>query len=295
MNEPMVIRFQRMAIDNETSTTDLLRIAKAIAVKLQLTEVSEWINFELNGYYNNEDLPDYRITKGQLLAHNPINGLIPMTVSNQKDEDFLRTVYIWAPITELALAYGNPKATMTFQFSTELSNELQSGQPDFLRFPILRRIGQSKIINVVEQVRNRLLDWSLELENNGILGENLRFSQQDKDRAYMTTNNFHFNGNITNSGVIGSENHDFIQNNIQDITIGDFGSLQSRLESLGFASEDIQRLKTVLDSDSQPAEREKLLPKIYSWMGSTVIKLVDSSLEKVTPLAIDAICKYVGV
>lgn len=49
MSEPMVLRFQRMALDNETSTSDLLRMAKAIAVKLQLTDVIEWIDFELDG------------------------------------------------------------------------------------------------------------------------------------------------------------------------------------------------------------------------------------------------------
>ncbi|WP_446668285.1 AbiTii domain-containing protein, partial [Klebsiella pneumoniae] len=98
--------------------------------------------------------------------------------------------------------------------STEFSNQLQSNQPDFLRFPIVRRITQSKMLNVVEHIRNRLLNWSLELEQQGILGENLQFSQQDKVRAPMTTNNFHFNGNINNAGVIGAENHGFNQHNV---------------------------------------------------------------------------------
>ncbi|HGO4407535.1 TPA: hypothetical protein MCS19_005412, partial [Klebsiella pneumoniae] len=124
MSEPMVLRFQRMALDNETSTSDLLRMAKAIAVKLQLTDVIEWIDFELDGYPGGVTVPDYRITRGRILGHNPINGLIPMVVSNQQDEDMLSTVHIRAPITELALAYDNPGSTMVFPLSTEFSNQL---------------------------------------------------------------------------------------------------------------------------------------------------------------------------
>lgn len=180
MSEPMVIRFQRMAMDNETGTPDLLRMAKAIAVKLQLNDVCEWIDYELNGYPSSVTVPDYRITKGKLLAINPQRGPIPAQVSTAKLEEKLRTVHIGAPVSELALAYDMPDATMDFPFSMEFSNKLQQSQPDFLRFPVVRRIGQSKLVNVVEQVRNRLLDWSLALEQQGILGENLQFTNRIK-------------------------------------------------------------------------------------------------------------------
>jgi len=39
-------------------------------------------------------VPDYRITKGKLLGHNPQRGLIPMMVSNAKQEDKLRTIHL---------------------------------------------------------------------------------------------------------------------------------------------------------------------------------------------------------
>lgn len=294
MSEPMVIRFQRMAMDNKTATPDLLRMAKAIAVKLQLKEMCEWIDYELNGYPANVTVPDYRIAKGRLLGRNPHRGLIPIGVSVAKHEDKLRTVHIGAPVSELALAYDMPDATMDFPFSTEYSNKLQQDQPDFLRFPILRRIGQSKLVNVVEQVRNRLLDWSLELEQQGILGENFQFSQQDKDRAFMITNNFNFNGNINNAGVIGADNHDFTQQNTQQVTAGDFDALKARLEALGFAADDVQELKTVLDSEPTPADSGRVLPKVYTWLGKAGGRVLDAGLDKVAPLAIEAISKYLG-
>lgn len=295
MSEPMVIRFQRMAMDNEAATPDLLRMAKAIAVKLQLKEMIEWIDYELNGYPPSVTVPDYRIAKGKLLGRNPQRGLIPMMISNAKQEDNLRTVHIGAPVSELALAYDMPDATMDFPFSTEFSNKLQQNQPEFLRFPIIRRIGQSKLLNVVEQVRNRLLDWSLALEQEGILGENLYFSQQDKERAPMTTNNFNFNAPINNAGVLGAGNHDFTQQNTQQVTAGDFDALRVRLESLGFVAQDVQELKTVLDSEPVPTEPGRIMHKVYAWIGKAGERLLNAGLDKAAPLAIDAITKYLGV
>lgn len=294
MSEPLVIRFQRMLMGNETGTPDLLRMAKAIAVKLQLKDVCEWIDYELNGYPPKMTVPDYRITKGKLLGRNPQIGLIPMMVSNAKQEDKLRTVHIRAPVSELALAYDMQEATMDFPFSTEFSNQLQQSQPDFMRFPVVRRIGQSKLVNVVEQVRNRLLDWSLALEQQGILGENLQFTQQDKNRAPMTTNNFNFHGNISNAGVIGADNHDFTQQNTLQVTAGDFDALKAGLESLGFTAQDVQELKTVLDSEPVPAEPGRVLPKVYAWIGKAGERLLDAGLDKAAPLAIEAITKYLG-
>lgn len=294
MSEPMVLRFQRMALDNQSSTPDLLRTAKAIAVKLQLADVAKWIDYELDGYPEDITLPDYRITKGKLMGLNPINGPIPMSVSNAQQENMLRTVHIKAPLTELARAYNDPEATMIFSFPTEYSYKLQQNKPEFLRFPLIQQIGQSKMLNVVEKVRNRLLDWSLELEQQGILGENLQFSQQDKDKAPMTVNNFNFNGNINNTGVIGADNHDFAQQNILQVSAGDFDVLKSKLQALGFSADDVHDLKNLLDSEPAQDKPTRVMPKVYAWLGKAGERIIDAGLDKAAPLAIEAITKYLG-
>lgn len=294
MSESMVLRFQRMALDNQSSTPDLLRTAKAIAVKLQLADVAKWIDYELDGYPEDVTLPDYRITKGKLMGLNPINGPVPMSVSNAQQENMLRTVHIKAPLTELVRAYNDPEATMIFSFPTEYSYQLQQNKPEFLRFPLIQQIGQSKMLNVVEKVRNRLLDWSLELEQQGILGENLQFSQQDKDKAPMTVNNFNFNGNINNTGVIGADNHDFAQQNILQVSAGDFEVLKSKLRALGFSADDVHDLKNLLDSEPAQDKPTRVMPKVYAWLGKAGERIIDAGLDKAAPLAIEAITKYLG-
>ncbi len=186
------------------------------------------------------------------------------------------------------------KATLSFRLPTEYAHRLQSNQPEFLRFDLVRIAGYHTMLNIVDQVRNRLHEWSLELEQQGILGEHLQFSQREKERAPMTTNNFNFNGNVSNAGVIGADNHAFTQQNTLHITAGDFDALKARLESLGFAPQDVQELKMVLDSEPAPKDSGRVLPKVYAWIGKAGERVLDAGLDKAAPLAIEAITKYLG-
>ena len=101
MAESMVRQFQVMALDNEVPIMSLLRMAKAIAFKLELQNVSEWIDHELNGY-NDTKVPEYRVIKGQLKAVHPMHGLVEAPVADSKLESKLATVYIKSSISELA-------------------------------------------------------------------------------------------------------------------------------------------------------------------------------------------------
>lgn len=291
MNDSMVLKFQAMALDNETSVTTLLRMAKAIASKLELRDVSEWIDHELNGYAEKK-VPEYRKVRGVLKAIHPMRGLMEAPVASKELEDKLSTIYIKQSLGELESV--SPEHNMHFPLSTQLSHTLQASEPEFLRFSLVRVVGSNKLINIAEQVRNRLLSWSLELEQQGILGENLQFSQQDKNRAPMTTNNFNFSGTVNNAGVMGSGNHDFSQQNTIQIAAGDFSALASRLKELGFAEDDVAELKVTLDSEPLPADKASFLPKVYSWLSKAGGKLMDAGLDKAAPLAIEAISKYLS-
>lgn len=293
MSEPMVIRFQTMAMNSETPIASLLRMAQAIAAKLDLKNVGEWMAYELNGYPKDVVIPDYRKIRCELKAVHPRYGLIPAPVGSFEQELKLTIVSIAKPAGEMETVAAE-KATLTFPIPTEYAHKLQASQPHYLRFELVRITGYHSMLNIVEQVRNRLLDWSLELERQGILGENLQFSQKDKQRASMTTNNFNFNGNVNNAGMIGADNHDFSQQNTMQITAGDFDALKDKLESLGFMAQDVEELKNVLDSEPAPAEPARVMTKIYAWIGKAGERLMDAGLDKSAPLAIEAISKYLG-
>ena len=56
----LVIELQKDIIENKIDTISILRKAKLIATKLNLVDFKQWIDHELNGYENYDDIPEYR-------------------------------------------------------------------------------------------------------------------------------------------------------------------------------------------------------------------------------------------
>src|SRR5271154_2225264 len=81
--ESLVIQLQRECLDRQTySTLDVLRKALVVAKKLDVTDFQEWIERELKGYGPGDDIPKYRVVKGELKARNPYRGWIPVVFDN---------------------------------------------------------------------------------------------------------------------------------------------------------------------------------------------------------------------
>ncbi|MBA4043590.1 MAG: hypothetical protein C0471_04105 [Erythrobacter sp.] len=64
----LVEELQRDALDTNVRVDQLLRKVKLAAVKLGLSDALLWVDEELNGYQDREELPDYRKTRGQTIA-----------------------------------------------------------------------------------------------------------------------------------------------------------------------------------------------------------------------------------
>ena len=76
----LVIELQKDIIENKIDTISILRKAKLIATKLNLVDFKQWIDHELNGYENYDDIPEYRNIIGEVKAKNPYHGLIPVVM-----------------------------------------------------------------------------------------------------------------------------------------------------------------------------------------------------------------------
>jgi len=55
-----------------------------------------------------------------------------------------------------------------------------------LRFPLgdmAIHIGRASIVSILDNVRNRVLDWAIKMEQEGIIGEGITFSNQEREQA----------------------------------------------------------------------------------------------------------------
>src|SRR5437867_3380698 len=74
----LVTNLQRDILNSKKSVTEILRTAKLISAKLGLTDISNLIDCELNGYKVGSVAPDYRVVRGGALQlYNPYRGWIP--------------------------------------------------------------------------------------------------------------------------------------------------------------------------------------------------------------------------
>jgi hypothetical protein len=96
----LVLELQRDALNPEISVLVLLRKALVVARKLNIQEFQQWVEKELNGYPERSYLPQYRFMFGDLKAHNPYHGWIPVILPSQILE-FISKRPVHQPISEI--------------------------------------------------------------------------------------------------------------------------------------------------------------------------------------------------
>jgi AbiTii len=82
----LVLQLQTAAMDRNVAIADLLRMARATAAKLGVSEIEEWLRHELDGY-GEAPVPEYRKVHGELKAHNPYRGWLPVEFPNAEAQE----------------------------------------------------------------------------------------------------------------------------------------------------------------------------------------------------------------
>lgn len=216
----LIIEIQQASLDASVPIESLLRRVKLAAAKLQLNQLESWVNNELNGY--SDELPEYRKVHGQPAAWNPYNGWIPI-MGNPTFIEILSTANIGQSIAGLSDLVKKEKAgELHFPVPAELVSKLN----DILNYPTARiviKIPRGAIIGVLDAVRNRVLDWSIEMERQGVLGEGMTFNTIEREaaRTAMTTYNIgtigNFAGNLGNANT--SRDISLRSNDVSDVKL----------------------------------------------------------------------------
>jgi hypothetical protein len=195
----LILQIQSEAMDGSTSVASLLRKVRAAAVKLDLADELQWINWELDGYTNvdADDLPPYRRLMGELKVKNPFHGLQPIHFSDPKIAEIVCAAPCRQSVAELESLLAAGPGSLQVQLSQEHINLLLDMMPVQLE-PILK-LERTAVIRVIDAVRNLVLNWSLEMEKAGVLGDGMMFNMQEKQKAHPAGQQFI----IHNVGVLG--------------------------------------------------------------------------------------------
>lgn len=219
-----------MASNPSVPTDDLLRRALVVAKRLNVGELVSWIDAELNGYKIDQEVPDYRAVRGLLRAIDLFSGRsIPIEVNSAKLAHKLSTMPLRQSITELEHLAASPsgvKINYGHEWHQALTEHLEDDLSPYVS------VSSAQLLGVISSARNRVLDWGLDLEGRGILGEGMSFTQQEKQA--VQEQHYHF-GNVSGSQIQISSNGSI---QTQANTRTDIEALKGLVQALGAALAD---------------------------------------------------------
>lgn len=295
--ESLILEIQRLALDKNIEIADLLRQALLVATKLSLNEFRKWVECELYGY-KETPVPSYRKVRAELRLNNPFHGLIPFGFGDAELADIFLNLEIIQPIGSIINLVGEQKPDKTGPIASltpEQEDYIIKIQGEF-SLPPVRTVSRNQFVALVDAVRTKILEWSLDLESQGILGEGMSFSSAEKLKAATTTSiqiqNF--------QGVLGNiENGTLVQDLNMKVKKGDFNSLRDYLDKLNIEKDDIDELQVALDADSIPNSSKSFGTKVAAWIGKMIQKSATGTwqigIEIAGSVLASAIAKYYGL
>lgn len=186
--DSIVLELQRQALDETISASALLRKALVVAKKLRLKDFEEWANKELSGYDPTDTPPPYRQMNGEVKAWNPYRGWVPVYFQDARTAESYSKRGCGQPIPEIEGLLPEQKKPGGF-FMMAFPKDIEIGLLESIS-PLTQpklHINHGEIFGIIAAMRNIVLNWTLKLEENGILGEGLTFSPQEQAKATSST------------------------------------------------------------------------------------------------------------
>jgi len=189
----------------------------------------------------------------------------------------LCAVPIGQSISDLEAINTDPGAMLEVPLSKRLEQELMRGMGVGLR--PLRRIHAVQAKSIIASVRTAVLNWSLKLEEDGIVGEGMTFSEQEKQvAAQSSTHTVHYHGPVGNSLIQQASN-----NSNQTLYVGldtkavqEFVQvLQQRSKELNLPDEELRQFS----SDLQSVENQLISPRPNVAVIKECLKSVKNIIE----------------
>jgi len=295
---------QNAATDSASDVGALLRKCKILATRLENQQLENWVIWESNGYPNDISVPNYRVWPLEVKGHflGPFNsGLRNAPIPTILLPENLRKSYteyeckMSVSAIESAIE-GNTSGML--QISTN-NLAVTLGTKVYENMNCLQcwaEFGVMSLVEVLNAVRNRVLDFSLALwKENPNAGETnsnnkKRISSDKITQIFNTT----IHGGTAN--LVGSANNSSVQFNIG---LNDFESVRRAFQNNGMSKNDIADLEDALKQDERPQSAKKFGANVSSWIARMMKKASegtwDISIAAAGELLADIISKYYGL
>ena len=249
----LIREIQRDLVEGSASVSVVLRKARLAAKKLDLQEFLRWIEQEADGYRSGsvDDLPKYRSVSIEPKFFNPYRGWCPIIIQNDRLYELCHSGFLHQSVDEIE-ALVRSGDTLQYIYPKELCEILRT-QMEF-NFDIRGFCSSTQLGAVSNAVKNILLDWAVELERAGVLGEGMGFTRSDQSDAATVTQNIY----AQSIGSVGDLRDNAKMSNrigcaeISDHDIGDcIRQIRGMLPNLP------DKVRGVVETELQKAERHR--------------------------------------
>lgn len=296
---------QNAATDTNSNLATVLRKCRILAARLHHEPFKEWLDKELNGYaYETEAdrqmIPSYRVLHGvQSRGHfsgyfgsGLKNGVIPPSCIPEEWRDNLTTQYLAQGVSAYEeLVKNSTSDTFTIPWPADLMGVVGNHvYEDMGCLAAWKVIAPGSLIQLLDTVRNKVLDFALEIEAKA--PEAGEASPQQTPVPQEVVNRLFQTIVMGNVGTLVAGSSDF---SVQTVNVkhGDIASLQSYLQSLGLAPEDVSELKKAIETDGKPKTADTFGSSVSAWLGKMVGKAASGTLKIGTSVAASVLTKAI--
>jgi len=293
-------------IDDQLSLSVPLTKTKFLASKIDHQELLGWVNFELKGYPNNGNLPNYRITKGIIVGDMIKSGILvsdhPFHLPdlpadlNEKMQLF-RAYDNVSALESLLKAKSSSMVCALFPEHILRSIEKSMKNTNGADFRLLRagvKVPVHYMHKILAEVKDKLMEFMLALDKQFVINTeilDLKDNQSKITTIMNTTIHNNGDGNVINTGKKAS-----ITTNV-NIDRGNKQVLERKLAENNIIEQDIRELLIVIDEE--PPIDKMFSEKVNLWIQKMVAKSLSGaweiSLGAAGSLLADAIKQYYGL
>ena len=301
---PVILQIQEAALDTKASLTEALLKAKVACAKLGLVEFGNWVDAELNGYVDipAKDMPEYRKLFGRPEAYNPVRGWQPIMFEDAKTEKAFSFAPVGMSVAAIENLLGGAKAGGTFEFPYPAEMAKRIRQAIKFNTQVHIELSGPVISSVLHGVRKMLLDWTLEMEKQNILGTDLTFNEDEKRKSVAVTEGVVNNITI---GQVGS----FVQGGDRAVVTGQVvstntlvqgvrdlvGQVDQLLPTSGFPTSVADETRAALSELKEASEEAEPEPGRLQRGLHALKKVLAPAGEKLLSMAVDsAVNKLLG-
>ena len=307
--ESLVAQLQREVVSSSIPISDILRKARVLASLLQNGEFKDWVDAELRGYRTTDgrlDRPEYRQFRpinlgtfagpfGKMVKNVQIAvALLPDDLREYAEH--LEVSHAVKEIESLATQAAKDGA-VRFPWLPEaviLAREHVPMNDGCVLVEASRPLVKSQLDGILDQVRNRLLEFLLELQEispDVMTSENAIRSLPSGTVTHLYQTIIHGGQNIVAAGT------NFEQKSTQNVAVRDWTSLRACLSSIGVDRGSLEELENAIRHDGDLREK-RFGEHVKSWTGKMVAKAMDGTwkiaLNTAPRLLQEALFRYYG-